>query len=215
MDGPDSPVNTHEEPRNDPNDARIGISAADVFSALAIASAMSALYFVVGFLLYLLAEAINQSIVSHRTWKWFGDGIDEYIGAGMVIGLLAFVIVCIDLFMRLVHGTELLQDVAHFPRFWRASDWFRSRSSRTVIVVGSLALAAYYTMFVLEVFRQGHGGTVVAPNLLLNVFLLAWGMLWFADCLTRKARGTLPAAISFLLAILVLTAAIPDQIYRE
>jgi hypothetical protein len=218
MDAPHSIASGQDDHDNRENVPHVGITAADIFSAFAVAAAMGALYFVIGFSLHVLAATIDQHIVSYEPLKWFGYGHDyESVFVGMIIGLLMFIIVCVDMRVRLAQAKELLHDVAYFPRLWKSPNWVSSPKACMTIILGFPALAVYYALFALEVFRQGQGAVVVAPNRLFFVLLFAWGMLWFADCLIRRDRGTILAARLFLLTVFLLAVgfASTDEIFRE
>ncbi|HEV3005447.1 MAG TPA: hypothetical protein VGX78_13360 [Pirellulales bacterium] len=106
---------------------------------------------------------------------------------------------------------------AYFPRIKNARAWLLSPKARMMIVIGLLCLAAYYASAVIEVFRvrQFAGGSVWPPERLFVVFMLAWGLLWIADCLVRPKHETTIAAILFMAFLLSFVLPLGSGMLRE
>ncbi len=74
---------------------------------------------------------------------------------------------------------------------------------------GSLLLIVYYVRTMIDIWNAERvAGLVWPPERVWFTCQISWGLLWVADCLTRKNYGTLVAAGGFLGATFLILHAV-------
>ncbi len=129
------------------------------------------------------------------------------------------ILVALDLLVQSRFGFRGLSeaDTAYYPRLASLRASLSFRSPWLVLIVGFLALTGYYAMTVARVSTVGTDlrlkwlpALIFAwpwwsvgkwpPEQIFVCCSLCWGVLWLADCMARPRRGTICAAIGFILA---------------
>jgi hypothetical protein len=187
---------------------------------LATPALVSALYFAETLAFHILAGAIDQPYTVYAEGNWFTHRIGESAFMGLVVAVAMFVIVSIDLAVQYMEGERSPKNTAYhayLPRIRNIRSWLLSPEARMTIVIGLLCLAAFYASTAIEVFRvrQFAGGLVWPPETLFAVFMLAWGLLWIADCLVRPKHETMIAAILYIMFVLLFVLPSGSGMLRE
>jgi hypothetical protein len=174
------------------------------------------LYFAVGFGLCLFGGFVDQPHPSYADGStWLSHRIPLAIGIGATVAVGVVILIVIDQLARATPNVGL-DELAYYPRPAGLKRCLSAMPARLVLVAGFLALGGWFvhTELVLSVVNMSAGGLVWPPERVLAAGLVAWGLLWLADCLGRPGRATIVAAGGFLLlAVLCL----PDayRILRE
>ena len=151
------------------------------------------------------------------------DPITECARWGTRFAYTMSIVVAIDVLIQYLLGFRRLQDLdtAYYPRMASLRTSLSRVAPRRILIAGLLGVLLYYAT---TVTRRPPLGSDLAlqwsPTLLFwwplehyclppreQIFLccaLVWGILWLVDCVCRPRRGTIYAAIGFILAACVL-----------
>ena len=179
---------------------------------------MPTLYFALGFGFHVLGGAIDQP---HPLYvdggDWFTKRFDRSIQTGVLLAILIGVLIPIDLIAQHLRRGASPKDLAYFPRPGGIVRCLWVMRARLTLVAGFLLLVGYFvgTELELQLHKMGAGGLVWPPERVLFTCLVAWGLLWIADCLARPDNGTVVAAMGFLLMSLLCSPGYYGAILRE
>jgi len=151
--------------------------------------ATPALYLVVSLVFFATGEVADQG----------GLFILDVIHFPIMVALASPVLVFIDTCFQ----TKLPTDRAYYPRIQNASNVLSSFRSRWVMVIGvAILFGCYATTVVRVIIAEELQGRMVWPPLRIFVTChLLWGVLWVVDCSSREDRGTIVAAVGYLLFV--------------
>jgi hypothetical protein len=167
----------------------------------------------VAFASYIFGEAIDQPHFPYSDDEWFLQAVVQGAVIGAVGLLLMIVIVAIDAATQ--QGQP--RDCRYYPRLRNLKLGLRSLNVRLILIIGGFLIAAYYSTTVIEVWSPSRNLPcwLWPPKRIFLSCQLLWGLLWLADCSSRPGRGTVVAAIGFLVLSLLLVPIIGFGVLRQ
>lgn len=175
------------------------------------------LYFALGFGMHLLGGAVDQPHPEYLEGNWFTHRVGSSAQYGVALAVVMAVLVLVDLAAQYARRRQGPVDLAYYPRPGGIRRCFAVVPARLTLVAGFLLLAGFFASTELELraVEMGAGGWVWPPERVFFVCLVAWGVLWLADCLPRPGYGTVVAASGFLLLVLLCKDAYYGGMLRE
>jgi hypothetical protein len=174
-------------------------------------------YFALTFAFHVLGGAIDQPHPLYVKGNWLSHRLEQSPDVALSFAILMAILVPLDLGLQSLYRPGMPKDVAFGPRLFQLRSWITRSPAPLIVTVGFLLLAGYYTTTVLEVWREeiGAGGLVWPGERVFVSCLLAWGILWVADCTARPHHGTLVALVGYLFVGLLLLTQLGSRIIRE
>ncbi len=160
------------------------------------------LYCALPFVFYILGEAIDQPHPEYAEGNWLTRGVAAAGEFTLPIAVVMSVLVGIDAAMQ----RNRPRDNAYYPRLSSLRHGLDLLHVRLILIVGGTIIVGYYAMTVVEVWssHQRQCGWVWPPKRVFDTCNFLWGLLWLADCASRPRRGTMVAAIGYLLLSLLM-----------
>jgi len=173
------------------------------------------IYFAFGTALYFFGGLVDMPHPTFAEGTWYGRRLADSAVLGLFLSVASIPLFALD---QLVQGAagRRPKDYTYHPRpsaLWRC--WLVPES-RAILIIGLLLLAGWFahSELVLRAVSSGAGGLVWPPERVVGAGLVAWGLLWLADCVRRPAGGTVFAAVLFLFFAVVCLPSASD-ILRE
>ena len=161
------------------------------------------LYGGLNFAFFLFGEAIDQPHPEYSDGgSWLTHGVANICQSIPMLVAAMIVIVVVDAALQ----SSRPRDGAYFPRLVNLWRGLRLLRVRLLLIIGGLLVVGYYATTVIEVWSacQKPCGWVWPPKRVFAVCQFLWGLLWLADTASRPQRGTMIAAIGYLLCLMLL-----------
>jgi hypothetical protein len=176
-------------------------------------------YFVLAFGAHVLGGLIDQPHPDYGDGRtWFQHRLPSSLRLAEVVCFVVAVGVLLDLVSQGIGRRPLRDcDLAYYPRLLRLRGLLSHTPSRLFVIVGFLGLGGYVASAVNEVWvaRILRANLVWPPERVCASIMLAWGILWVADCLRRPRAATIVAALAFLLFAVWYTTVAGVGVLRE
>jgi hypothetical protein len=162
----------------------------------------------------LFGEVIDQPLPWYVDGgTWLPRGVADSLQFELIVLVMTGVLIAVTIDAAVQSSRP--RDRAYYPllpNVWRG---LGSLHVRLILIVGGLIVAGRYADTVIAVWSasQGAGGLVWPPKRVFDACRLLWGLLWLADCASRPNRGTMAAAIGYLLMMWLLPS--PSEVLRE
>jgi hypothetical protein len=157
----------------------------------------SLIHFALGFALFILEGMIDRPSAMYGWRNWLTAVIPAASGFGAFIGVLAAILVPFDIAAQ-VRRKVVRLDLAYYPRPAGLRRCLAELPARMFLTVGLLLLAGWLVHTQLDLMLRH----ALPPPRILAAGLVAWGILWLADCLARPKGGTFVAGTWFLVLAL-------------
>lgn len=171
----------------------------------AAAALVYAIHFVLACELYLLGGHFDGPRPTTEDGDWMAHRAFVTVEFGQWIATTTLVLVAFDMALQRFRSPDMPIDLRYYPRL---SIFIRCRhntAARVVLVVG-LSLVLLYFVAVTSALRleEVFSGQPAWPRGRTPATgLLACGVAWLADCMTRPGGGTAVAAVCCLLVFLI------------
>ena len=146
------------------------------------------LYVGLSFAFFLFGEAIDQPHPAYQTGTWLAYGVAQFhmeMIAIAVVGML--IVIAIDAVVQ----TSRPRDRIYYPQLLNVWRGLGLLHVRLIVIIGGLIIAGFYADTVVAVWRASIGpvGWVWPPKRVFEACLKLWGLLWLADCASRRTAG--------------------------
>jgi hypothetical protein len=156
-----------------------------------------------------LATAARTVVPAYPVWRVVSEldadqltaAVFGYAGFGAFLGLVVSILIPFDLAHQRGRGLAPF-DVTYYPTLRGLRQCLTVVPARMVLIVGLLLLAGWLAHTQLDLIRNSFWGNPHGPPRIIAAGLVAWGIVWLADCITRPKGGTYIAAMWFLLVAL-------------
>jgi hypothetical protein len=161
-----------------------------------------------GLVFYLVGVIIDQPHPIFLSWGGW-PALAIYEGsrhAGIVAALIA-VVVCCDAIRQRRDNLFFANARSIFPSM-------RLPSVRMAIIIGTVPLLLFFgdTVVGMTYAHERPCGLIWPPDRVYLSCLWWWGLLWLVDCWGRPRKGTIGAAIGFLIFVCLCAAAEPGAL---
>ena len=160
------------------------------------------LYGGLAFAFFVFGETIDQPHPDYAEGNWLTRGATSGIAFFLFAAVAMLIVVAIDAAVQ--RGRP--RDCAYYPRLSQLSRGLDCLHVRLILIIGGTLIVGYYAMTVVEVWSsaQRPSGWQWPPKRVFLACHFLWGLLWLADCASRPRRGTMVAAIGYLLLSLLM-----------
>ena len=155
----------------------------------------------VAYTFYMFGELIDQPHPSYGNLAWPTVATANMVGDALLIGTAVFILIAADLAIR----GSLSQEQAYFPRPANLISACARRCVRMWLFAGAIMVFAYYASTMMYIARsEALLGTIWPPRRIFVTCLALWGWLWCVDAWTRPKKGTIVAAVGFLVFVVII-----------
>ena len=170
-------------------------------------------YFCITFAFYFLGETIEQPHPTYVRGNWITHNLAPAFAISIVTAIIILALIPFDYAFQ----SERPPDVAFYPKYSSLFTNTAHTPARLMAIVGLGAVLGYYSTTVIEVWsnEQFPGGWVWPPKRVFVTCNLIWAVFWIADCVYRPNRGTMVAAIGYVLITLIFILPMGSGVLRE
>lgn len=170
------------------------------------------LYSILILAFFLFGEVIDQPHPIYLQGNWITVALSNFLPVLPLMFIAILILVALDAVLQQSHP----RDVAYYPRMSQLRGVVSRTECRLTLAIGVLLVLGYYTLTSIDVWEaRQRPATIWPPKRVFVACNFLWGFLWLADCLARPKKGTIAAAIGFLVLVFVFLSPMGFGVLRE